>query len=156
MIHRGCHRIAMQVTLGLLDRAFIELNAAIHAGRGAAGGEQVFGVREAFRVSLSQFLAERIIHYLIIVQATVSPLNLMDGNKVESVLVERNLNQHAAVLLKAEFIKLFHERLKAGWNDCAEHAIHLAISNLTDGGRVFWLIERIVFLKYYFATVGLD
>src|SRR3954447_13480297 len=80
----------------------------------------------------------------------------MYGNKVEGVLVERNLDQHAAILLKAEFIKLFHERLKAGWDDGAEHAIHLAIPDLADGGRIFWLIERIVFLEYHFAAIGLD
>ena len=48
MIHRGRHGIAMQVALCLLDRGLIEPDPAIHTGRGAAGGEQVFRCPETF------------------------------------------------------------------------------------------------------------
>ena len=52
LVERGCHLLARELAVGRLDRCLVELDAAIHAGRRAAGGEQVLRVRELLVVAL--------------------------------------------------------------------------------------------------------
>ena len=149
-------RLTREYRPGRLDRGLVELEAAIHAGGRAAGGEQELGVRELLLVVRQQLFAERIVHRLEEVEAAVDALEFVRRDVVQRVLVVVDAGEEAAVLLEARLVELLDEGLHARRNDRVEHAVDLAVADLVDGRRVLDLVERVVLLEHDLAAVGLD
>src|SRR3954447_23252228 len=101
MIERGSDLLAAELPAGRLDRFLIEFHTAIHAGRCAAGCEQVLRIRKFLCVSLLQCFAEWVIDCLEIIQAANQPFHFIRRMVVQQILIVVDAAKHATILLES-------------------------------------------------------
>src|SRR3954453_6190189 len=93
---------------GLVDGVLPELQAAVHA-RACAARCELRTSGEALVVPLQQFLAERVIHALVPVEAAVETFDMFCRHQVEEVLVEVGADELSTALREAGVVELLDE-----------------------------------------------